>query len=246
MFRLKITLAYTGTHFSGWQVQPGQRTVQGCLEEALGTICDHPVRVRAAGRTDAGVHALGQVAHCDLPEGRINIPWQRALNALLPPDMAVSDVRRVEQGFHAMFSARSKTYTYILWQRRDCLLPQRRPFVWDTGELDREHMERAAAVLVGEHDFNAFRNLGTPVRSTVRRLFAVWIAPGLYEHELECHFQANGFLKQMVRNLVAGLVAVGRGRLTPEDLEALLRDRDRAPAPATAPARGLCLREVLY
>ena len=246
MFRLKITLAYTGTHFSGWQVQPGQRTVQGCLEAALGRIGAQPVRVVAAGRTDAGVHALGQVVHCDLPPSRMDIPWQRALNALLPPDMAVTEVRCVKPDFHAMFSARVKTYTYTLWQRRDCLLPQRRPFVWDTGELNQESMKRAAAVLIGEHDFNAFRNVGTPVRSTVRRLFAIHITPGPSEHELECHFQANGFLKQMVRNLVAGMVAVGRGRLTPDDLEALLRGRDRAPAPATAPARGLCLREVVY
>ncbi len=212
----------------------------------MSRICSVPVRVCAAGRTDAGVHALGQVVHCDLPENRIRVPWQRALNSVLPEDMAVTGVQQVDRNFHAMFSARRKTYSYTLWQRTDYVLPQRRPFVWKVGELNLEKMRQAGAVLTGEHDFGAFQNVGTPVMSSVRQLFAVWFTPGPGESELECHFQANGFLKQMVRNLMGALVAVGQGRLSTEGLEALLQDRDRTRAPATAPAQGLCLSRVYY
>lgn len=246
MFRLKMTLAYTGTQFSGWQVQPGQRTVQGCLEEGLRRICAVPVRVHAAGRTDAGVHALGQVVHCDLPDNRLGVPWQRALNSLLPEDMAVTGVQPVDREFHARRSARCKTYTYTLWQKTAYVLPQRRPFVWKTGCLDQAAMLQAAAVVQGKHDFSAFQNVGTPVASSVRHLAAVWFAQGLCESELVCHFQGEGFLKQMVRNLVAAIVAVGQGRLGLEELQALLQGRDRTRGPATAPAQGLCLTRVDY
>lgn len=244
--RYKITLAYTGTLFSGWQVQPGQRTVQGCLEESLGRICDQPVRVHAAGRTDVGVHALGQVVHCDLPEKRAGVPWQRALNSMLPPDMAVVGVEVADQDFHALFSARVKVYTYTLWVKPEFVLPQKRPFVWWTGPVDQERMEQAAGVLTGKNDFQAFMNVGTPVKTTVRNLLAIEISRGVSKNELVCSFRADGFLKQMVRNLMAGLVAVGRGSLALEELRAILRGKDRGLAPATAPASGLCLQEVLY
>ncbi|MCF8106230.1 MAG: tRNA pseudouridine(38-40) synthase TruA [Desulfohalobiaceae bacterium] len=244
--RYKITLAYTGTHFSGWQVQPGQRTVQGSLEESLSRICAQPVRVQAAGRTDAGVHALGQVVHCDLPKKRAAVPWQRALNSMLPADMTVTGVEAVDQKFHARSSALAKAYTYTLCLRPDFVLPQRRPFVWWTGPLDQDKMMAGAGILTGKTDFCSFMNVGTPVRSTVRDLFAISFARGIFAEELVCTFWADGFLKQMVRNLVAGLVAVGRGRLSRKELLEILESRDRGAAPATAPASGLCLQEVRY
>ena len=251
MTRLRLTVAYDGTAFSGWQLQaPGRgRTVQGCLEEALARLCGVPVRVIGAGRTDAGVHALAQTAHVDVPDSRAGLPWQRAVNALLPKDVTVIAVTPVAPDFHARFDARGKTYAYTLWTEPTFLLPWRRPYVWDVGRdtpLDTASMEAAAREFVGEHDFAAFRNTGSSVASTVRRVIAVDDAPGTCPQETAWRFTATGFLKQMVRNMMGALVMVGRGRLTPDDIRRILSGGDRSQAPATAPASGLCLLRVAY
>jgi tRNA pseudouridine38-40 synthase len=251
MTRLRLTVAYDGTHFCGWQLQaPGLgRTVQGCLEEALARLCGGPVRVHGAGRTDAGVHALAQTAHVDVPDDRLDLPWQRALTALLPRDVAVIQVTPAAPDFHARFWARGKTYAYTLWTRPDYLLPWRRPYVWNVGRhgpLDTAAMDAAARLLVGEHDFAAFRNAGSSVAGTVRRVTAVTRHPGPDGLETVWRFSAPGFLKQMVRNMMGALVAVGHGRITPEAIGRLLAGGARAQAPATAPASGLCLERVHY
>lgn len=246
MARLRLDLAYTGTHFHGWQLQPNCRTVQGCLEQALETVCNQPVRVHGAGRTDAGVHALNQVAHCDIPSTRAGVPWQRSLNSLLPDDLAVTRAAWVRPDFHARFSALGKVYSYTLWTNRSYVLPQRRPFVWPVGPLDLSLLQAGAAVLHGEHDFTSFQNVGTEVQSGVRNLRRIDILAGQATNEIVCHFEADGFLKQMVRNLMGALVALGRKDLGLSGLERILEARDRTLAPATAPAQGLCLDKVLY
>lgn len=248
MPRLKLTLAYDGTAFCGWQIQQGrpERTVQQVLERALEDICAEPVRVHGAGRTDSGVHALGQVAHCDVPATRAGVPWARALGARLPDDVSVLAAEVVDDAFHARFSAQAKTYTYSLWPEGRYHIPQRRNFAWATGPLDEAAMDAAARHMTGTRDFRCFQNTGTPVNSTVRTVLAVVRGPGVFPGETDWRFCADGFLKQMVRNMMGLLVAVGRGRFAPGDVERIVAGRERAVAFATAPARGLCLTRVHY
>lgn len=251
MSRLKLTLAYKGTRFAGWQVQehPQQehpRTVQGCLEDALQRILGEHRRVQGAGRTDAGVHALGQVAHMDVPDNKAHIAWQAALNHHLPNDLVVVDAAQVADTFHARYDAVSKTYGYCLWLERSYVLPQRSHYVWAVGSLDLKAMEQAMEILLGEHDFACFQNKGSDVASTVRTLLDLKMEPSSRFPEITLRFTASGFLKQMVRNLTGCLVAIGWGKLQPRDIHALLEQKDRSLAPATAPACGLTLERVLY
>lgn len=255
MPRLKLTVAYDGAGFCGWQVQArrsgaSERTVQGVLEEVispmLGPALAKPVRVTGAGRTDAGVHALGQVCHFDVPAEKLGLPWQRALNAQLPDDVAVLAVERVDPSFSARFSAKNKTYAYTLWPFRDLRIPQRRGHAWACGPVDQEAMAQAAALLMGEHDFKSFQNTGTRVASTVRTLASIERGPGLFPGEVTWRFTADGFLKQMVRNLMGLMVWVGQGKFTPEQARAILESRNRNTHYPTAPAHGLCLEEVRY
>jgi tRNA pseudouridine38-40 synthase len=246
MPRIRLTLAYEGTDFCGWQIQKGQPTIQECLEKHLSVLCAQPTRIFASGRTDSGVHALGQVAHVDIPENRTHIPWQKALNAMLPPSIRIVKAEEVGFNFHARYSCISKTYSYTMWTLSDYVLPQRRRYVWNTGPLDFRAMDRAAAHLVGEHDFTSFQNIGTDVRSAVRRVTRIDRSPGITGQEQIWTFSATGFLKQMVRNMVGLLYQVGRGKISPDQARTILQARDRSQAPATAPAQGLCLEYVEY
>jgi len=246
--RLKITLAYQGTHFAGWQVQPKKRgrSVQGCLEDALSRLAGEFVRAQGASRTDAGVHALGQAAHADIPASRAGRPWLRALNAILPTDMAVLDVTPVSKDFHARYSSASKTYSYTLWHEPRFILPQRRPFVWAAGPLDTAAMIAAAREFLGTHDFAAFQNAGTDVKSTIRRVDAIDCGPGQTRAETVWTITGPGFLKQMVRNILGCLVAVGRGNADAPTIRELFAGKDRRLSPATAPAHGLCLEQIVF
>ena len=246
MTRIRLTLAYDGTDFCGWQLQPSDRTVQGELERGLATILGGEVRVHGSGRTDSGVHALGQVAHFDCPDGRAGFPWRRSLNAILPKDVRVLDAAEAGDDFHARFGTLSKTYEYCLWHERAFCLPQRRRFVWDCGPVDFARMEAAAEVLTGEHDFAAFQNVGTEVGSTVRTIAEISRHAGATPHESVWRFMADGFLKQMVRNLTGCLVACGRGKLGVDEVRAILASGDRTLAPATVPPQGLTLVRVVY
>ena len=243
----RVTLAYDGTDFLGWQLQRpgGGRTVQGALEEALGRLAGGGrVAVHGAGRTDAGVHALGQVASFELPREIAAGELQRALNGLLPGDVRVLEAAPAPPGFHARKSAVSKVYRYEL----DCggvQLPQRRrvaghaPFPLDEGAV-----RETAALYLGRHDFASLASSGGSVTTTVRtvcRSEAAFAGPALvYETE------ANGFLRKMVRSMVGGLIAAGRGAVRVEDLARALEARDRRAWPAPAPAHGLTLVRVGY
>jgi tRNA pseudouridine38-40 synthase len=246
MPRLALRIAYDGARFAGWQVQPVERSVQGCLETALSRICNKRIRVHGAGRTDSGAHALGQVAHCDIPEDKTRVPWRRALNSLLPGDACVTSAQWVEESFHARHSAKSKIYSYTLWTDPEYVIPQRRPFVWPAGELDSRAMRDVARVFLGRRDFAAMQNVGTQLAHTVRTVESVRLDSGQRPEETVVTVAADGFLKQMVRIMVGCLVRAGKHKLSPGELEAILDSRDRSRASATAPAKGLCLEQVVY
>lgn len=243
--RLRLTLEYDGTDFSGFQLQgKGERTVQGVLERALERLAGRPVRVHGAGRTDAGVHALGQVAHCDVGWG---IPLERvaaALNANLPRDLSVRAVSRVEPGFHARFDATSRTYRYALWNRPtpSALLAR---YVWHVPQpLALRAMRAAAAELVGTHDFGAFGRPEEPGRSAVRRVMRLEVRP--WKGCFLITVQGNAFLRQMARALVGTLQQAGTGRLDAAAVRRIRESRDRGECPPIAPPQGLCLVRVSY
>ena len=233
-------MAYDGTAYSGVQIQPNASTVQGELERVLAVMCAEPVRITGAGRTDAGVHATGQVIDLRTTSGLGPQELERGVNALLPEDIAISGLEPAEESFHARFSATGRTYEYRirnaavrepLWTRREH---------WYPGELDIGAMRAAAAHLLGRHDFAAFA-AGESGERTVKR--AEWIAEGSV---LRFEIESDAFLRGMVRGIVGTLLWAGRGKLTPERFAQVLDSRDRAVAGPSAPAKGLCLGAVRY
>jgi tRNA pseudouridine38-40 synthase len=237
---LKLTLSYDGTRFVGWQRQADRNSIQGLLEEALARFEGAPVTVHGAGRTDAGVHALGQVASVTVTATHDTSAVARGLNANLPPDIRVLKVEEAPPGFHARFSARSKTYRYAL-RNVPVASPFERAYAWHVPEpLDVDAMRAAAAALVGTHDFAAFQSAGSDVTDTVRTMTRSEFVDLTYEIE------GNGFLRHMVRAIVGTLVEVGQGRRPVSSVEALLAGGRRAEAGATAPPHGLFLGRVDY
>lgn len=256
MTRLKLTVAYTGSAYAGWQIQAreaGEDTIQGQLERALERVAGCPARVHGAGRTDAGVHAEGQVAHVDVPDSRVD--WRRALNAHLPRDIRVLAAEAAPSGFHARYSAVGKWYAYGLYCGHEPVPPRLEPFVWAVPRLDTCAMESVAALLTGRHDFASFQNAGTPVANTVRTITAIrreagsaapFSCPPAWPVET-WFFHGDGFLKQMVRNLVGLLVWAGRGKVDAQRAAVWLAAGDRrAVTSPTAPAKGLTLMRVEY
>lgn len=255
--RLRILLAYRGSNYSGWQIQESANpppTIQGCLERALAVLNRSPVRVTGSGRTDAGVHALGQVAHCDVTGNLTGHAWRKGLNALLPSDIRVLETAEAQPHFHARMDARRKTYIYHFWQERDLLPPMLKDYIWSCGPLDLESMRTAMRALRGERDFAALQNRGAETCYTVRRIFSIGIEPmkqleywPAHRPMLRLTVTANGFLKQMVRNMAGLLAAAGQHRLAPAEIPALLDTRERRSLPSvTAPAAGLSLASVEY
>ncbi len=242
--QVRLTLEYDGTGYAGWQLQRDQDSIQGRLEAALTKIFATPVRVRGAGRTDAGVHALGQVAAARIPRPFDAAELKRALNAQLPPDIVVLDSAIVDDGFDPRRAAIRRAYEYRIVNR-----PRRSAFdyrhAWLVIEpLDIEALDAAAARFVGEHDFDAFRNVGSEERSTRRCVYvSQWERIG---ERLIYRVEAVSFLRHMVRTMVGAMIEIGRGRAQPAWIEQLLASRDRARAPAPAPAAGLFLTAVHY
>ncbi len=242
--RLKLVLEYDGTVYHGWQVQPGLDTIQGRLEAALSRLAGLPVHAMGAGRTDAGVHALGQVASCTIDVRLDDRALQRALNANLPRDIVVREVAPAPAEFDARRSARWKTYRYTILRRAERSALEGRYSLHVPYAVDMEAMAAAGRCLVGTHDFSAFRagtcGAATPIRTVSR---AAWRAEGdVWRFEIV----GNAFLQHMVRIVVGTLLDVGRGRRDPGDLQQILASRDRRRAGKTAPAHGLCLVAVEY
>lgn len=270
--RLALLLAYQGTRFSGWQIQEtscAPLTVQGVLESAVSRIAGCHVRLHGSGRTDAGVHAHGQVVHGDVPDSRFppqgdpvaadgcdaaGRRWRHSLNALLPPDVRVLAAHAARPDFHARISALHKTYFYDFWQDRAFTPPRLAPFVWPCGPLALDPVRAALGHLLGQHSFATFRNVGTDTESDVRTLLEARIdplpgSPCLPPHApaLRLTLRADGFLKQMVRNIAGMLAACGQGKLSPDAVPALLAAEDRRCLRApTAPPQGLALACVAY
>jgi len=241
---MRITLEYDGTCYSGWQLQSGQDSIQGRLENALERIFSEKIRVHGAGRTDAGVHARGQVAAFRLPRPFEPHDLRRALNALLPPVIAVTEAAYAEDSFDPRHDARSRCYEYRVLNQQ-----LRSAFEFHYSWLVREPLEldvmnEAAALFIGEHDFAAMRSLGSAEKTTVRRVLASeWRREG---KSLIYRVEATAFLRHMVRTMVAAMVDTGRRATMPAQIAELLLNRNRALAPAPAPPCGLYLIKVRY
>jgi tRNA pseudouridine38-40 synthase len=240
----KLVLAYDGTEFHGWQVQPGHPTIQGVLRDALARITGEDVLPQGSGRTDAGVHALGQVASFALAAPIPEANLARALNRTLPAAIRVLSAARVTSDFHARHSARAKTYEYRIFRGEICPPWQARyVYAWNV-PLDVDSMQLATARVLGEHDFTSFAASDSDARSSVRCLYASdWREePDLLLYRV----RGNGFLHHMVRNLVGTFLEVGRGNLAESEFSEILAARSRDEAGPTAPARGLFLVNVDY
>ncbi|TAK43113.1 MAG: tRNA pseudouridine(38-40) synthase TruA [Betaproteobacteria bacterium] len=242
--RIALGLEYDGSRFLGWQRQPGGGTVQDALEAALTTIAAVPVAVTCAGRTDRGVHALGQVVHFDTEARRPDLAWVRGVNSVLPGSVAVLWSSRVRSDFHARYSARLRTYRYVLLNRAVRPALAARHAGWCHAPLDVEAMRAAAALLLGEQDFSAFRSAECQAATAVRTLYALDIAR--HGERIDFMLRANAFLHHMVRNLVGTLVHIGRHKQPPQWARDVLESRDRARAAPTFAAAGLYLEAVEY
>lgn len=242
--RIALGLEYDGSSFYGWQSQPGGNTIQDVLESALARIADGPVRVHCAGRTDAGVHALAQIVHFDTRADRPLTAWVRGVNAHLPETVVVRWARVMPDFFHARYSARARSYCYILYNSMVRPALHAKQVGWFHLPLELEAMQRAASALLGEHDFSAFRAAECQARSPVKTLQRSEVT-----RHGECFvftFSANAFLHHMVRNVVGALVHVGKGSRPAGWISELLQSRDRARAAPTFAASGLYLAGVDY
>jgi len=241
---IRIIVEYDGSNYSGWQLQSAPDSIQARIENALERMFSEKIRIRGAGRTDAGVHARGQVAAFRLPRQFDPAQLKRALNALLPADIAIVSSAAVEDSFDPRRDARSRLYEYRVLNQ-----PARSAFefryAWLVREpLDLEAMNRAAGAFLGEHDFAAWRSLGSKEKTTNRRILtSEWRRHG---DVLSYRVEATAFLRHMVRTMVAAMVEVGRGGITPSQFAQLLSARDRALLPPPAPPSGLYLMEVRY
>ena len=242
--RIALGIEYDGSAFAGWQWQPDKRTVQTAVDRAVSKVADEPIRVVCAGRTDAGVHALEQVAHFDTQVRRKPYSWLMGTNTELPEDVRVLWAREVGEDFHARYSAIARYYRYAILNRPTKSALSRHQLTWHYPPLDIEPMREAARHLVGEHDFSSFRAQGCQSKS-----------PNRYMHFIHVHREgdrvvielcANAFLHHMVRNIAGVLMEIGSGRESPEWAERVLFARDRARGGVTAPADGLYLGGVCY
>lgn len=245
--RLAMGVQYDGTAFHGWQFQrqaPHLPTIQGALEAALSHIANEPITSICAGRTDSGVHALAQVIHFDTTAHRTAYDWMAGVNAKLPPAIAVQWVKPVSIDFHARFSARARSYRYIIYQNRARQALMRQCATWVKTPLDVPAMQQAAQLLIGTHDFSALRSSHCQANNAIRQVSLSSIsAQGPW---LIYEVSANAFLHHMVRNIVGTLLVVGRREQPPAWVSKVLASRDRCQAGVTAPPQGLCLRDVCY
>ncbi|MCE5187486.1 MAG: tRNA pseudouridine(38-40) synthase TruA [Planctomycetaceae bacterium] len=241
---LKLVIHYDGTAYHGWQRQPGMPTIQGTIEAAFEKLTGRTIEVIGSSRTDAGVHALGQVAHADLTDCPIPTEnFQNALNNLLPGDIVIADVKDAPENFDAISDTVKKTYYYIIQTAPiRCVLTRNQ---WHRpGQLDVDKMAAAAKMLEGTHDFKSFASAADQRESSVRTINHCIVKQAC--GTIVISVTANGFLYNMVRNIVGTLIEVGRGRWQPEDIDAILAAKDRSAAGPIAPASGLCLMRIDY
>ncbi len=242
--RYKVTVAYDGHRYAGFQKQINGTGIQSVIEKALEKIVKEPVRITASGRTDAGVHALGQVFHFDGPESIATNGYYQALNTLLPKDIRIKKVEEAAPDFHARFSARSKHYEYVITTERDNpFIEPYKTFIWQ--DLDLEKMREGARVLEGTHDFTSFSNAQIdPAKPRVKTITSIEIKEE--GQDIRLVFKGNGFLRYQVRMMSAALIALGQKKITVEELRKMLEARDKHACRFNAPAKGLYLVKVGY
>ena len=247
MMRYKLTIAYDGTGFAGFQIQPRDRTVQGELEKSLKTMTKGiNDKVHGSGRTDSGVHALGQVVHYDYPGKLSEKAMFNAMNTLLPDDIVVQKVERVDSNFHSRFSAKEKTYIYRLYNGKT-----RNPFTrayayWHPYPLDITRLREALTYIEGEYDFTSFASTKDPIENKVRSIYEARVDYDYEKQEFIFLFRGNGFLYNMIRVLMGTLIEIGDGRREPKEMQRLLEVKDRNQAGPTASPLGLYLKSVAY
>lgn len=255
MKKIKLLLEYDGTAYQGWQIQKEGITIQGILEEKILKITGERSRVIAAGRTDAGVHALGQVAAFRTISRLEPEAIKRALNALLPYDIRVIETSEVNDSFHPIYDAVKKSYFYIIANQRIssaflCRYSRQIP-----QQLELKSMKYAAQTLIGRHDFSSFMGTGSSIKDPEREIFLLsidkldnidFMTVSMRGEFIKIRIEANGFLRHMVRNIVGTLVEIGRGRISPDKINEILKSRDRKLAGPTAPANGLFLERIVY
>ncbi len=243
--RMAMGIEYDGSGFRGWQSQQaGTRTVQDCLERAIARVANHAVRVVCAGRTDAGVHATGQVVHFDTPARRRRRNWLLGVNSNLPEDINLTWVREAPDTFHARFSALARRYRYVILNRPFRSALERRRAVWCHRPLDADTMQAAGLSLVGEHDFSSFRAVECQAKSPVRRIHELTVRR--LGEQVILEVEANAFLHHMVRNIAGVLMTIGGGERPVDWVDQVLAYRDRTLGGVTAPAQGLYLTTVRY
>lgn len=246
MRNIKLTIAYDGTNYHGFQVQARTKepTIQGVLEERLTLLTKEEVKITGAGRTDAGVHARGQVVNFHTSA---NIPIQRfvqAVNSVMPVDIVALQAIEVPEDFHARFSAIGKVYSYTIYYSKIPSVFERYFSYQIPYHLDIDNMKKAAGFLIGEHDFSSFRASGSEVKSSIRKIERIDI--DYHNPIIKLTFEADGFLYNMVRIITGTLIEIGRGKIAPEELKDIIAACDRDKAGPTAPAKGLCLEQVIY
>jgi len=254
IYNIRLLIEYDGTYYHGWQRQASphgeegdaHQTIQGTIEDVLTGIIKQPAKVVAAGRTDAGVHAMGQVVHFKTTLQINESSWVKAINSLLPADIVVKKAEYVPEEFHARFDAKSKVYRYVI-VNSGCPSPFLRNYVWHIKRpLDIALMREGSQYLIGHHDFSSFRASDCSAKSPVRTLDRLEIEEVSGEGIFLFTFEARSFLQHMVRNIVGTLVEVGRGKIAPSDIGNILEKRDRRSAGPIAPPQGLYLSEVMY
>ena len=253
--RIKLTVQYDGSLYHGWQFQPSGMTIQGMLQDCIYQVSGERVQVVGAGRTDAGVHAMEQIAAFDVHSSMDISVIKRALNALLPPDVRVMNIEEVTADFHPRYGAKGKCYVYLIANMRDVPVFVR-GYAWKVKEpLDLEAMRTASAHLLGRHDFSSFRAAGCASRHPLRTIHEIgierlceapFICGGLRGEFVRITVEADAFLRHMVRTIVGTLVEVGKGKLQPEMVREILEKKERRLAGPTAPPQGLFLKKIFY
>ncbi len=242
--RIALGVEYDGSGFVGWQTQKDGNSVQQAVERALSQVANHPIAVTCAGRTDAGVHAWGQVIHFDTNAQRDSRAWVLGANTNLPNDIAITWAKEVGEGFHARFSALSRTYRYVVLTRGARSPIHRDHATWRYRPLDVDAMQEAANGLLGEHDFSAFRAASCQSKSAHRRIFTLKVLAS--SDGLVMDITANAFLQHMVRNIAGVLMKIGAGEASPQWCAEVLASKDRRQGGVTAPAEGLYFVSVKY
>ncbi|HLF67111.1 MAG TPA: tRNA pseudouridine(38-40) synthase TruA [Gammaproteobacteria bacterium] len=242
--RIALGIEYDGSAYHGWQIQPTQNTVEGQINRALTQIANTPIKVTCAGRTDVGVHAKGQVAHFDTHAERPLDAWVRGVNSLLPPDIAIQWARIVPDTFHARFSAKSRSYRYVIYNMPTRSALYARQMTWYRHPLNHVLMNEAAQYFIGTHDFSALRDADCQAKTPIRTISKIDISRA--DEFITVHITANAFLHHMVRNLMGVLLPIGSGLQPPRWADEVLKGKDRKQAGITAPSQGLTLMAVEY